>query len=482
MSRTTRSMIAALAAAGLALGTDARAGTDATAADGSAPENMREKISFARALSDAFNHAASVIEPAVVHVTSIEQRERIRRDVFGRRFRTGDVIEQPTGLGSGVIIDERGYIVTNNHVIAAGDRLVVRLEDGREFDAQLIGGDAPTDIAVLKISADDLTAATFGDSEALDVGEWVIAVGSPFGFEQTVTAGIVSAKARPGLNTNANAFNPNQWQEFIQTDAAINPGNSGGPLVDLEGRVVGINTAIYTRSGGSNGLSFAIPADLARAATESIIKTGQVQRGWLGVNNLRTIDANRARALGIEGGVIVAGVVEGGPADQAGLRPGDVIVSFNARTTENVNRLRNAIAIIPPSETAEVVYFREDRRRSTTVNVIDRETGERVATRETHFATLGIIAREAILTSRSRRGGREEPIPAILVYAVDPDGPAGASGLRPGDVIIDVEGDRVESMEDFSDRIERIDRRALERGVDLNLYRNGLTGSLTIGS
>jgi S1-C subfamily serine protease len=284
-------------------------------------ERERAMVS-AQELSAAFRHAARVIEPAVVHI--------ITEQPTSRGFRA------QTGVGSGVILDERGYILTNYHVTRTGRIITVRLADGRETQAELVGGFEETDLAVLKIDAPGLRAAEFGDSEAIGVGEWVLAVGSPFGFEQTVTAGIISAKGRGQIDPNAGDEGPTRFQEFLQTDAAINPGNSGGPLVDLDGRVVGINTAIASRDGGSSGLGFAIPADVAQVVMDRIIKKGRVDRGWLGVN-MRRLDPEVAYRLGIDGGVVIAGVLKDSPADRAGLREGDIVVSLNGRRTENAS-------------------------------------------------------------------------------------------------------------------------------------------------
>jgi len=448
-----------------------------------------EDLDFARRLSGAFGHAAQRIEPAVVHVTSFERIQQVRRR-FGRVVERGDVVEQQAGLGSGVIIDDLGHVVTNAHVITAdqrtgniADRLIVRLADGREYDAELVGADAESDLAVLRIEAEGLIAASWGDSEAASVGQWVLAVGSPFGFDQTVTAGIISSKGRPPLE---NGTRGPTFQEFLQTDAAINPGNSGGPLVDLEGRVLGINTAIASRSGGNNGLGFAIPADIARSVAERIIENGRVDRGYIGITwnlNEPSIDPQLARELGVAGGVRISTVMEDGPADDAGLEPDDIIVRFGARTTENSTRLRNAIAIALPGAAVEVEYFRGDRRRTTTLRVIDRETGLAIAAQAREVPALGVYAGNRVLEQTDRRGRVVGSFTGAEIIRLDPDGPAAGVGLEPGDIIVDVDGRTIDGAEDLADRV---DDRDVERGVTIGIYRpspsgrGGLRGTVEI--
>ncbi|MEL6740002.1 MAG: trypsin-like peptidase domain-containing protein [Planctomycetota bacterium] len=446
-------------------------------------------IAFANRLSRAFQGAARRIEPSVVHITSVSVQQRSVRDIFGRVRRT-DEVERPAGLGSGVIIDDAGHIITNNHVVDGADRLTVRLMDGREYPAELVGGDPGSDIAVLRIDAGGagggLVSAGWGDSEALGVGEWVIAVGSPFGFEQTVTAGIVSAKGRPALDAGETGFLANRYQEFIQTDAAINPGNSGGPLVDLAGRVVGINTAIATRSGGSNGLGFAIPSDLARAVAGRLIDTGRVDRGYLGVTwdgvNPK-IDPDLSRRLGIRGGVEIASVLEGGPADEAGLREGDIIVAFNGRTTENANRLRNAISITAPGEPAAVEFVRDEQMLRAEVIVMDRLLAEAEVLGATPLPALGALA-EQTRVQRLRRGEVLGETNGVRIVSIIPGGPADRAGMEPGDVVLEIDGN---DIDDIDEAARRLDDDRLDRGTTLLIFRpsargGGMTGEIDVRS
>lgn len=413
----------------------------------------------ARELSAAFRHAAEVIEPSVVHIIT-EQNDR-------RGFRAR------TGVGSGVILDARGYILTNNHVAEGGDTIKVRLADGREMPAQLVGAFAETDLAVLKIEAPGLRVAEFGDSEAMGVGEWVLAVGSPFGFEQTVTAGIVSAKGRGTIDPGSMDDAPMRFQEFIQTDAAINPGNSGGPLVDLEGRVVGINTAIASRDGGSSGLGFAIPADVARVVMDRIIATGRVERGWLGVSMDR-LDPQVAFDLGIKGGVVVVHVSEDSPAAQAGLEPGDIIVSLGGRRTESVTRLGNAIMLSEPGRAATITFYRNGKVRTASAVLFDRVTAQAEAMNGQRLDRTGliIIPRDLPVV---RRGVQTGVISGYMVSEVLPGTPAAESGFRASDFIIDVDGRSFDTARDLGAFLERS---TLSEPLRVGVIRGNQRGSI----
>jgi serine protease Do len=328
---------------------------------------VSEDLKHARSLSRAFNHAATVIEPSVVHVTQLGT-VYVRQNFFAAPEKR----VQPIGAGSGVIVTRDGYILTNNHVIEGAERVTVKLADGRELEGKVIGADPPTDLGVIKVDAKDLTAATFGDSESLEIGEWVLAVGSPFGvFDNTVTAGIISAKGRTGLTSVSDEKN----EDFIQTDAAINPGNSGGPLVNLDGKVVGINSQIASRTGGSVGIGFSIPATIARAVMDQLIKNGRVDRGWIGIG-MAPLTQQNAQIVGYKGsdGVIVKTVMPEGPAEKAGLRPGDVIVRFNGKPVNSVPRLTNAINFSAPGTSAELDVIRDNSGLKLEVPVADRDT------------------------------------------------------------------------------------------------------------
>ncbi len=383
--------------------------------------SQRHAISTAFNISDAFSYAAEQIESSVVHITTRNARRSGPRE---------------SGLGSGVIVDPRGYIVTNHHVASTGNSIFVRLFDGRELPAEYIGGFEESDIAVIKVEADDLKAASFADSESLKVGQWVLAVGSPFGFDQSVTAGIVSAKGRGFNGPDSENMGGGRLQEFIQTDAAINPGNSGGPLVDLHGNIIGINTAIITRNGGNNGLGFAIPADIAQAVTEQIIETGDVRRGWLGIA-MDPLDPVRAHELGIRGGVVIGAILPDGPAERAGLKDRDIITAIGGRTTENLVRLSNAIMLTKPNEPVEVSFIRNGDPQTTSAVVADRDLEVTLSRGGTVLEPIGASVVPSELSSRNRRF---DNIPGFLVSDVDPNSPADLNGLREGDFILQIDG------------------------------------------
>jgi serine protease DegQ len=297
-----------------------------------------------------FRDAAQKAAPTVVSVvTSNSAAHNPRRNDPWFRYFFGDQEGQPqSGIGSGVIVSPEGYVLTNNHVVERMDDIEVMLTDGRKATAKVIGTDPDTDLAVLKIDLDRLPSITLGDSDSLQVGDAVLAIGNPFGVGQTVTAGIVSALGRNQLGINT-------FENFIQTDAAINPGNSGGALVDAGGNLVGINSAIYSRSGGSLGIGFAIPVSTARQVMESLIRDGQVTRGWIGVEP-RDLTPEMAETfnLPVKEGVLITGVLHNGPAAQGGMLPGDVVVQVSSSKVANTSQLLNAVAALKPGQAAQV--------------------------------------------------------------------------------------------------------------------------------
>ena len=324
------------------------------------------------AATTSYSAAAKRASPAVVSImASRASTQRPRADDPMFRFFFGDRArqmpeERQVGLGSGVIVSPAGYLLTNNHVIDGADDVEVLLGDGRSAKARTIGADPESDIAVLKIDLDKLPVIAFGDVDALQVGDVVLAIGNPFGVGQTVTAGIVSALGRNSLGINI-------FENFIQTDAAINPGNSGGALVDATGNLLGINTAIYSRSGGSLGIGFAIPVSTARQVMEGLIKDGQVTRGWIGVEP-RDLTPDIARTLGlaVTHGVLITGVVQAGPASEGGLRPGDVVVKIAGTAVTNTPQLLNAVAALKPRETATINVQRGENALEVKVTVAQR--------------------------------------------------------------------------------------------------------------
>lgn len=439
--------------------------TGALAVTSEAPptETQKHAMNMAMDLSLAFEHASETIEDSVVHIIT-EQDNR-------RGFR------QQTGLGSGVIADERGYILTNAHVVDAGQFIKVRLSDGRELPGELIGTFSETDIAVVKIEADNLKPAVFGDSEGLRVGQWVLAIGSPFGFQQSVTAGIVSAKGRGSVNMSGSSEGnmPQRFQEFIQTDAAINPGNSGGPLVDLNGYVIGINTAILSRSGGNNGLGFAIPIDIAGAVMNRLIQNGRVDRGWMGVQMGELMPAE-AYNLGIDGGVLLELVVDDGPAARAGLKVGDIVTALGGRATENVVRMGNAIMLSRPGVPVEVQYLRDGKKRAARAILQDRDEQRAIAAGGAFIENLGFLVApdEQRVTQRGRVIDR---IPGYRVLDVTARSTADESGLEPGDFLYEIDGRLFENSEQLSDFFANAN---YEEGVRLKLIRGNARGYIDI--
>ena len=299
--------------------------------------------------------AAKVASPAVVSINTLTGTRNPRADDPTFRFFFGDQQSQPqSGLGSGVIISPDGYILTNNHVVEGADEIEVKLNDGRATRAKIIGTDPESDLAVLKVALDKLPVITLGNSDALQVGDQVLAIGNPFGVGQTVTSGIVSALGRNQLGINT-------FENFIQTDAAINPGNSGGALIDVNGNLLGINTAIYSRSGGSMGIGFAIPVSTAKLVLDGIVGEGKVTRGWIGVEP-SDLTPDLAESFGVKSvsGVIITGVLQNGPAAQAGIRPGDVIVQVGAKVVANTSELLSSVAMLKPGNAMKFTLLRKD--------------------------------------------------------------------------------------------------------------------------
>ncbi len=400
--------------------------------------------------------------PAVVNISTVGHVEisvgPLLSDPFFRRF--FDLPDIPArretqSLGSGVIVDaEKGFILTNHHVIENADRIRVGLADGRQFDAELIGSDPASDIAVIRIRADDLVALPMADSDRLEVGDFVVAIGNPFGLGQTATSGIVSALGRTGLGIEG-------FEDFIQTDASINPGNSGGALVNLRGELVGINTAIIAPGGGNVGIGFAIPINMARTVMEQLIRFGKVRRGQLGVL-VQDLTPELARAFRIRlgRGAIITRVYPGTPAERAGLQTGDVVLRIDGRPVRSAADLRNRIGLLSIGHTTRIDLLRNGQPLS--VNVVI--TAPRRVTLEggrLHPRLAGALL-EDIVEGMPEFGQLE----GVRVVKVQPRSPAAAFGLQPGDVIVAANGRPVADLEDL--------KRALDgsgRALRLNIVR-----------
>ena len=393
---------------------------------------------------NAFADIAESVIPTVVTITSTEIDTVLygnpMQQFFGLPFAPygyQGYQQQPqlreqrrSGVGSGVIVSKDGYILTNSHVVKDADEIKVTLSDDREFDADIIGVDTLSDVAVIKIKekVDNLPVAYLGTSSTLRPGDWVMAIGNPFNLSSTVTTGIVSALGR---HTGGD-----HYQNFIQTDAAINPGNSGGALVNMDGELIGINTMIYTRSGGYMGIGFAIPIDQASRIMEQLIYNGKVTRGWLGVS-IGKLDQNMRDALGIEKrGVLINEVFENQPADKAGVKGGDVILSIDGIRTKTPNDLRNAVAAINPNKEVDLVIIRDGKEKTLKVTLSDREKGNSSLENNSSNKALGLQFKE------SNQG--------LTVTKVDPIGKAARIGISVGDVITQIKIGRTEPFREIN--------------------------------
>jgi len=423
-----------------------------------------DKEGIVNRASVLFRMATYAVSPAVVNVQSF----RLRRggEGFPGLPLGGNPLTpgfQNTALGSGVIIDkDKGYIVTNNHVVKDADRILVRLGPGNEVTARLVGADAKSDLAVLQVKSTLPVQAEWGDSDRLDIGDWVLAIGSPLGYDHSVTAGIVSATERNDVRISEDV-------SFIQTDAAVNPGNSGGPLINLAGEVVGINTAIITLTGGSEGIGLAIPSALARRVVAGLIKEGKVVRGYLGVK-IQPLDlpAARKRSLPDNRGALVTDVLPGSPAEQAGLRAQDVIVKLADRDVANPSALRNLTAGLDVGTRVSVTFYREGKAQTAAVTIAELPAEPEV------LLSFGFGVRERP-ADRNGRG------PVVEIDQVVAGSPAFRAGLRPGMRILAVgeTRDPVTTLVEFELAISKLDP---ERGVPLLIQStDGRTGLVRLG-
>jgi serine protease Do len=423
--------------------------------------------------------------PPVVNISAtrvVQQQEQMRRffrgpqgpqggpfddffDQFERFF--GDRPQQERtqrSLGSGFIITTDGFIVTNNHVVQAAEEIVVNLQDGGSYEAEIVGRDPETDLALIKIEADqDLPVLEFADSDASKVGDWVVAIGNPFGLDHTVTAGIISAKGR--------IIGAGPFDNFIQTDASINPGNSGGPLIDMNGNVVGINTAIVATG---QGIGFAIPSNMAKSVIQQLKEEGQVTRGWLGVT-IQDVDENTAKALGLDEpkGALVASVVPNEPADKAGLRSGDVIVRVEGEEIDNAQDLLRTIAGKAPGEKVGVTVFRQGDIEKFSVELGTRDTqrmaqgpGQRGPQQEGAVESIGLSLKP--VNEQEAQALGLESAQGLLVTQIASGSPAAEVGMRQGDVVLQANQKEVNSVADFTTILESEGR---EKGVLLMLVQ-----------
>lgn len=408
------------------------------------------------------------VTPAVVNI-SVQSRSAIEdnplfRDPFFRRFFNipDQAAPQERSAGSGVIIDAAsGYVVTNYHVIKDAQQVTVTLKDMRQFVAKLVGSDPGTDIALLKIEAKNLQALRLGDSDLLNVGDFVVAIGNPFGLGQTVTSGIVSALGRSGLDLEG-------YEDFIQTDASINPGNSGGALINLKGELVGINTAIIGPSGANVGIGFAVPSVMVKAVLDQIVRFGEVRRGRLGASS-EDITHDLARSLGLPSteGAIISTVESKSPAEQAGLKPGDVITAVNGRPVRRSIDLRNKIGMMPIGETVNLTILRDGKTRTTKIKI-----AKPLEVPGTEAETVPQLAGATVANLKAGARGKIE---GVIVTQVDANSPAWLHGLRPGDVIFGVNRKKVRSVQEFLAALQSSEDRII-----LNLLRGDFRLALVI--
>jgi serine protease Do len=432
-------------------------------------------------LEDRISDVAESAMPAVVNVFTekvIQTRGRspFFDDPFFRFFfgpgRNLPRERRERSLGSGVIVSDDGYVLTNNHVVENADEIRIALFDKREFEASIVGTDPQTDLAVLKIDADGLSVLEPGDSDQLRVGQVVLAIGNPFGLSGSVSMGIVSALGR------SRVLDPRDvnYQDFIQTDAAINPGNSGGALINLAGELIGVNTAIFSRSGGYQGIGFAIPSNLARHVMESLISSGEVKRGWLGVG-IQNLNPELSEQFGLSGpgGVLIAEVFENTPADKAGVEAGDVIVAVAGERIEDTIGLRNTIAEYPPGSEVEVEVVRDGDKKAFEVTLGEKPSqqkmgrwGERLPQSSGRVKAAGMTV-DQLTPKLADQLGIESDRPGVVVVDVESGGRAEMAGVMVGDIIFRVNRRQIRGLEDFQDAV----RRAKSKALLLHLRRQG---------
>ena len=428
-------------------------------------------------LSQAQSEVVAVAMPSVVNISTtrmVKAREEAPFDLFDdpffRRF-FGNQYPHPNmpkeykeqSLGSGVIVSDDGYIVTNNHVIERAQEIKVLLLDKKDYKARIIGADPKTDIAVIKIEAKGLTPLSWGDSNKLKVGEIVFAIGNPFGLNQTVTKGIISAVGRANVGIA-------DYEDFIQTDAAINPGNSGGALVNVRGELIGINTAILSRTGGYQGIGFAVPSSMARQVMDSLVKYKKIVRGWLGVS-IQEVTSDLAEEFGVKDlkGALVSGVVKGSPAAKAGIKQGDVILQYNGKVVEDTGHLRNMVSQTPIDTMVKLKLLRSKKEVDIDVVIIElpkklAETSSREDRSknnnedESSSALSGIAVRE-LTSDLVRRFGFDEKEKGLVVVKVDPDSRAFEAGIRYGDIILQINQKNVSNLEDYKEAASTIKRK-----------------------
>jgi serine protease Do len=422
----------------------------------------QDSINFLKTLSQSLADVAEVAWPSVVNIstTSTVTAEEspfgdMFNDPFFRRF-FGDQYDQQgpkrkfksASLGSGVIVSDNGYILTSNHVVKGAEDIRVIVYDKREFKGKIVGTDPRTDLAVIKINATDLPAAKIGESSKLKAGDVVLAIGAPFGLTQSITMGIVSAVGRSNVGIA-------DLEDFIQTDAAINPGNSGGALVNTNGEVIGINTAIFSTSGGYMGIGFAVPSDMAKTVMDSIIKYGKVIRGWLGVS-IQDLTQELAKSLNIKqrNGALVADVVKDSPAEKAGLKRGDVVIEYDKKPVQDSTTLRNMVASTAPGKTVTMKIVRNGKEQEVSVTLSEYKERKKVKKVEYNNVLKGITVQE-LTPSVKDKLGLPQTISGVVITDIAPESPA-QGVLQPGDLILEVNRKEISGLSDYDRTASKI--------------------------
>ena len=420
---------------------------------------LQSALVFAAERKDPVDLSTAIIQvakqnlPAVVYIEVTESKEVVNpllpfeKDPFFRRFFGGPKMpkkfkQEMKGLGSGMIIDPQGHILTNYHVAGGATKIEVALADGSKHPARLVGGDPKTDLAVIHISVKErLPHVTFGDSDKVEVGEWVVAIGAPRALEKSVTQGIISAKHRRGVT------DPTSYQDFLQTDAAINPGNSGGPLLNLQGEVIGVNAAIASESGGFEGIGFTIPSNMALHVANALIAHGKVERGWLGIS-IQDLTPELAKSVHVESlkGTLIADVVKGGPAEKVGLKKNDVVIAYRGKEISDSDALRNEVATTPIGQEVKVTILRNGKKEEFTVSIGNLESSTKILA-STVKERLGVEVRN-VSSKEVEKYGLDAKQGVVITW-VDSKGPLGEAGFEVSDIILGIDNQPIESMESF---------------------------------
>lgn len=442
----------------------------------------KDSIDILSKTGQAMAEVVAAVKPAVVNISSTKtvrmpgMQSPFFDDPFFRKFFGDEFVpfqrpreHKQSGLGSGVIVDKGGYILTNNHVIKDADEIKVKLSDKREFKGKVIGTDPKTDLAVIKIDSNHLPVIKLGESEKLKVGETVIAIGNPFGLNQTVTSGIISATGRANVGIA-------DYEDFIQTDAAINPGNSGGALVNVKGELVGINTAIFSTSGGYQGIGFAIPSSMAKVVMDNLIKKGTVVRGWLGVS-IQPVTPDLAKQFGIKDdkGALVGDVVEEGPAEKVGIQRGDVIIEFDGKEVTDPSSLRNSVAGTPPGKKVTLKIMRDGKMQEVDVTIAELRAEMQKMRGEYDNLLKGVMV-QGLSPALKKNLDIPKRITGVVITDIE-DGSPAAGILMPNDVIIEVNKKRINSTKDYEAVVSRIKS---SQNILLLVHRSGSSLYITL--